>query len=60
MPLIHVTPEGESFGDRNGLHFYPASDRVNLGFRFRWNNTVRFFRFSKATKQFHFQVISIP
>ncbi len=58
--MFHVTPEGESFGGKNGFHFYPLSDRVNLGFRFHWNKTVRFFRFSKAMKRFHFQVISIP
>ncbi len=64
--MFHVTPEGESFRNRNGFHFYPWSDRISFGFRFRWNKTVRFFRLSLAkwksqrTLMLHFPVIRLP
>lgn len=64
--MFHVTPEGTSFGNRNGFHFYPLSDRISHGFRFRWNNTVRYFRISLAkwksqrTVMLHLSVIHVP
>ena len=37
--MFHVTPEGESFGDRNGFHFYPWSDRISFDLRIRLEYT---------------------
>lgn len=55
--MLYVTPEGEEF-IHNGIHFYPISSKTSFGFRIRWNGKLRFFRFSKTTKKFHFAVVT--
>jgi hypothetical protein len=43
----------------NGFNFYPLSSVGNFGFRFRWNNIIWRFRYSKFAKKWFIGKLSV-
>ena len=47
--MIHITQEGGVI--RNGVNFYPLTDKSSFGFRFRYGSKIFWLRYSKVTKR---------
>jgi len=46
---FYITPKLDR--TRNGFNFYPISDNISFGFRFRMRNFVQYVRYSKRCKK---------
>ncbi len=52
--MFHVTHEGSL--PKWGFNFYPLGDKGSFGFRFRTKYALKYFRYSKITGKFMFDL----
>ncbi len=56
--MIHITQQGGVI--RNGLNFYPPTDKSSFGFRFRLGLKVFWFRYSRITQRWTIESSNNP
>jgi hypothetical protein len=56
--MIHITEEGGVI--RNGVNFYPLTDKSSFGFRFRLGPKVFWFRYSRITQRWTIENTTNP
>ena len=47
--MIYITEEGGVI--RNGVNFYPLTDKSSFGFRLRYGSKIFWFRYSRITQR---------